>query len=295
MDPKTRDNWLRYLAIWVCCCSGWTEAFTVVVAGDEVINGKPAPDMWGFYPCCELPNHLSIITELSQHLDWGFWFSSFALLGWIALSFPVLCWWSLWATWQISGSCKAVECRPNHVPCHWRCSVSLYYSHSVLCHRLLLHLTWVLNAQTLLQCFSVVLAVIGISEKRKKKVGLMWTIGEWSFQFSGQLTMCLNCCIGLVWRQARLQEWQYWLCPHYQQKSFTLSTLMLMLYWIHSLIWSQKPGVCLPLKIVSNPLLPVTLPYIVPSPSNSRETFLKVWHCKHETKHFTPKYKLFEI
>jgi hypothetical protein len=55
-----------------------------------------------------------------------------------------------------------------------------------------------LNAQTLLQCFSVVLAVIGISEKRKKKVGLMWTIGEWSFQFSGQLTMCLNCCIGLV-------------------------------------------------------------------------------------------------
>jgi hypothetical protein len=26
-----------------------------------------------------------------------------------------------------------------------------------------------LNAQTLLQCFSVVLAVIGISEKRKKK------------------------------------------------------------------------------------------------------------------------------
>lgn len=58
--------WLRYLAIWVRCCSGWTEAFTVVVAGDEVINGKPAPDMWGFYPCCELPNDLSIITEMSQ-------------------------------------------------------------------------------------------------------------------------------------------------------------------------------------------------------------------------------------
>lgn len=129
--------WLGYLAIWVRCCSGWTEAFTVVVAGDEVINGKPAPDMWGFYPCCELPNHLSIITEMSQHLDCGFWFSSFALQGWIALSLPVLCWWSLWATWQISGSCKAVECRPSHMPCHWRCSVSLYYSHFVLCHRLL--------------------------------------------------------------------------------------------------------------------------------------------------------------
>ncbi len=226
---------------------------------------------------------------MSQHLDCGFWFSSFALQGWIALSLPVPFWWSLWATWQISGSCKAVECRSSHMPCHWRCSVSLYYSHSVLCHRLLLHLTCMLNAQTLLQCFSVVLAVIGISEKRKKKVGLMWTIGEWSFQFSGQLTMCLNCCIGLVWRQAKLQEWQYWLCPHSQQKSFTLSTLMLMLYWIHSLIWSWKRGVCLPLKIVCNPLLPVTLPYIVPSPSNSWETFLKVWQCKHETKHFHSK------
>ncbi len=161
--------WLRYLAIWVRCCSGWTEAITMVVAGDEVINGKPAPDMWGFYPCCELPNHLSIITEMFQHLDCGSWFSSFALQGWIALSLPILCWWSLWATWQISGSCKAVKCRPSHMPCHWRCSVSLYYSHFVLCHRLLLHLTCMLNAQTLLQCFSVVLAVIGISEKRKRK------------------------------------------------------------------------------------------------------------------------------
>jgi hypothetical protein len=35
--------------------------------------------------------------------------------------------------------------------------------------------------------------------------------------------------------------------------------------------------------------LPVTLPYIVPSPSNCWETFLKVWHCKYETKHFHSK------